>query len=216
MRTGTPMRPYGVDLYAVNKKTIKTFDLAEHVEFQLRGYELETNFVVVEDAMVDFLLGRKLLRTYQVLVDLTAMGVIVRARSQPVWCHAHTQISSDSLSASVALAQVTVLQPFERTILRAKLLVDNLEPYIFPNVLVNFQAPTRILKQAIILEDTVATVGETGFLYVSLGNLTSNVQRIKEGTLLGTAAHVVLVQQAISQVNPEQQTEKKICCKFCL
>ena len=87
--------------------------------------------------------------------------------------------SNESLLASIALAQDTVLQPFERTILRAKLLVDNLGPYIFRNVLINFKAPTRILKQAIFLEDTVATVGEAGFLHVSLGNLTSNVQRIK-------------------------------------
>ena len=42
---------YGVDFYAANAKTIKTFGLAEHVRFQLGGYELETNFVVVDDAM---------------------------------------------------------------------------------------------------------------------------------------------------------------------
>ena len=79
----------------------------------------------------------------------------------------------------MALAQDAVLQTFERTILRAKLLVDNLKHYKFCNVLIKFHAPTRILKKAICLEDTVATVEETGFLYVSLGNLTSNIQRIK-------------------------------------
>ena len=158
------------------------------MKFQLGGYELETNFVIVDDAkgVEDFLLGRNFLRDYQVPVVLTAMKVVVRAPSRPVWYHEHAQVSSESLSASVALAQDTVLQPLERTILRAKLLVDNLESYVFRNVLIHFQATTRILKQAIFLEGTVATVGEAGFLYVSLGNLTSNVQRIKEGTLLRT------------------------------
>ena len=210
------MRPYGVDVYAANGKTIKTFGLAEHVKFQLGGYELETNFVVVDDAMgvEDFLLGRIFLKTYQVLVDLTAMRVTVPAPSHPVWRHAHTQVSSQSLSASVALAQDTVLQPFELIILRAKLLIDNLEPYLFQNVLNNFQALTRILKQAIFLEDTVATVGEAGFLCVSSGSLTSNVQRIKECTLLGSAASVVQVHQAIPQVAPEQQIENKSAANF--
>ena len=80
--------------------------------------------------------------------------------------------------------------------------------------MINFQAPTRILKQAIFLEDTVATVEEAGFLHVSLENLTSNVQRIKEGTLLGTAAPVVLVYQAIPQVAPDQQTENISAASF--
>ena len=69
------MRPNGVDLYDANGKTIKTFGLAEIVKFQLRGYELETNFVIVDDAMCaeDFLLGGNL-----VTVDMTTMKVIVR------------------------------------------------------------------------------------------------------------------------------------------
>ena len=91
VRTGKLLRPYGVDLYAANGKTIKTFGLAEKVKFQLGGYELETNFVVVDDAMVveDFPLGRNFLRAHQVLVDLTAMKVIVRAPSEPMWYHSH-------------------------------------------------------------------------------------------------------------------------------
>ena len=160
------LAPYGVDLFAANGKTIRTFGQAEHVKFQLGGYELETNFVVVDDAkgVEDFLLGRNILRTHEVLVDLTAIRVVVRAPSRPVWYHAHAHVSSESLSASMALAQDTVLQPFERAILRAKLLVDNLEPYAFRNVLINFQAPTPFLKQTKFSEDTVAKVGMTVFL----------------------------------------------------
>ena len=50
-RTGTVLKPYQIDLYGANGKTIKTFGLAEQIRFQLGGYELETNFVVVDDAM---------------------------------------------------------------------------------------------------------------------------------------------------------------------
>ena len=65
------LKPYGIDLYAANGKAIKTFGLAKKIKFQLGGYELETNFVLVDDAMgvEDFLLGRNFLRAYQILVD---------------------------------------------------------------------------------------------------------------------------------------------------
>ena len=106
----------------------------------------------------------------------------------------------------MAIAQDVVLQPFECAILRAKLLVDNLEPLLFRTVLINFQIPNRMLKNSIFLEDTVATVGETGFLYVGLGGLISNVQRIKKGTLFGTAVPVTMVHKAIPQVVPGQET----------
>ena len=89
--------------------------LAEKIKFQLRGYDLETSFVVVDDAM----------GTYQVLVDLTALEVIVRAPTRPVWYHAHTQVSNETLSSPVMLAQDVVLQPFERTILKTKLATND-------------------------------------------------------------------------------------------
>ena len=88
---------------------------------------------------------------------------------------------NESLSTSVTIAQDIVLQPFERVIVRAKLLANDLEPFMFRTVLINFQTPSRMLKNVFFLEDTVATVGETGFPYISLGNLTSNVQRAKRG-----------------------------------
>ena len=91
-RTGTVLKPYQIDLNAANGKTIKTFGLAEQVRFQLGRYELETNFVVVDDALgvKDFLLGRNFLRSYQVLVDLTAMKIVVRhPSSQSGTMHMH-------------------------------------------------------------------------------------------------------------------------------
>ena len=104
-QTGTVLKPYQVDLYAANGKTIKTYGLAERIHFQLGGYELETNFVVVDDAMgvEDFLLARNFLRSYQVLVDLTSLKIVVRALVKPVWHHAHAQVGDASLTTPVVL-----------------------------------------------------------------------------------------------------------------
>ena len=92
VQTGAVLKPYQIDLYSANGETIKTFGMAERVRFQLGGYELKTNIVVVDDAMgvEDFLLGRNFLRAYKVIVDLTSMKIVVRAPVQPVWHHAHT------------------------------------------------------------------------------------------------------------------------------
>ena len=199
--TGAVLKPYQIDLYAANGKTIKTFGLAEQVRFQLGGYELETNFVVVDDAMgvEDFLLGRNFLRSYQVLVDLTSMKIVVRAPVKPVWHHAHTQVGDASLTTPVALDSDLVLQPFERTVAKAKLVTDALEPLIFQTVALNASLSDPLLQNTIFLEDSVATVSETGILYVSLINLTSNPQRVRCGAHLGTVVPVSLVYQAVPQ-----------------
>ena len=211
-RTGTVLKPYQVDLYAANGKTIKTFGLAEQVRFQLGGYELETNFVVVDDAMgvEDFLLGRNFLRSYHVLVDLTSMKIVVRAPVKPVWHHAHTQIGDTSLATPVALDGDLVLQPFERTVARAKLITNALEPLIFQTVALNASVSDPLLHNVIFLEDSVATVSETGTLYVSLINLTSNPQRVRCGVQVGTVVPVTLVYRAVPQnLEPSTKASKE-------
>ena len=50
-QTGNLLKPYGVDLYAANGKAIETFDIAEGIKIQLGGYELETNCIIVDDAL---------------------------------------------------------------------------------------------------------------------------------------------------------------------
>ena len=200
-RTGTVLKPYQVDLYAANGKTIKTYGLAEHIHFQLGGYELETNFVVVDDAMgvEDFLLGRNFLRSYQVLVDLTSMKIVVRAPVKPVWHHAHAQVGDTSIATPVVLDSDLVLQPFERAVARAKLVTNTLEPLIFQSVALNASLSDTTLHNVVFLEDSVATVSETGTLFVSLINLTSNPQRMRCGVQLGTVVPVTVVYQAVPQ-----------------
>ena len=200
-QTGTVLKPYQVDLYAANGKTIKTYGLAERIHFQLGGYELETNFVVVDDAMgvEDFLIGRNFLRSYQVLVDLTSMKIVVRAPVKHVWHHAHAQVGDASITTPVVLDCDVVLQPFERAVARAKLVTDALEPMIFQSVALNASLSDTSLHNVVFLEDKVATVSETGTLYVSLINLTSNQQRVRCGVQLGTVVPVSLVYQAVPQ-----------------
>ena len=200
-RTGTVLKPYQVDLYAANGKTIKTYGLAEHIHFQLGGYELETNFVVVDDAMgvEDFLLGRNFLRSYQVLVDLTSMKIVVRAPVKPVWHHAHAQVGDTSIATPVVLDGDLVLQPFERAVARAKLVTNTLEPLIFQSVALNASLSDTTLHNVVFLEDSVATVSETGTLFVSLINLTSNPQRMRCGVQLGTVVPITVVYQAVPQ-----------------
>ena len=122
-----------------------------------------------------FLLGQNFLRAYNALVDLTSIEIVVRAPAKPVWHLAHAQMSDRILSSTVVLDQGVVLQPFERNVLRAKVATSDLEAFGFRNGVVNFATPTdRVLKNTIFVEDTIATVGETGFFNVSVGNRTSN------------------------------------------
>ena len=147
----------------------------------------------------DFLLGRNFLRSYQVLVDLTSMKIVVRAPVKPVWHHAHTQVGDASLTIPIALDSDLVLQPFERTVAKAKLVTNALEPLIFQTVALNASLSDPSLQNTIFLEDSVATVSETGTLYLSLVNLTSNQQRVRCGAHLGTVVPVSLVYQAVPQ-----------------
>ena len=77
--------PYDIQLYAANGKTINSIGIAENVNFQLGDHTLKTNFIVIADHLraEDFLLGRKFLRSYNVLVDLTAMRVTIRNPKAP-------------------------------------------------------------------------------------------------------------------------------------
>ena len=147
----------------------------------------------------DFLLGLNFLRTYQLLVDLTSMKIVVRAPVKPVWHHAHTQVGDPSVTTSVALDIDLVLQPFERTVVKAKVVTDDLEPLIFQNVMLNAAIADTSLRNTVFIKDSVASVSETGHVFVSVLNLTSNPQRIRKGTQLGNVVPVSLFYRAIPQ-----------------
>ena len=101
----------------------------------------------------------------------------------------------------------SVLLPIDRAVLRAKEVTSDLVAFAFSNVVINFATPNRVLKNTIFMEDTIATIGETGLFYVSVGNLTSNAQKVKCGTMLGTTAPVRLVYHAVHQCAREHKEE---------
>ena len=90
------------------------------------------------------------------------MKIVVRAQAKPVWHHTHAQTSDETLSSTVVLDQDVVLQPFERAVLRAKVVTSDLEGCAFRNVVINFATPNRVLMNTMFVEHTIATVGKTG------------------------------------------------------
>ena len=123
-----------------------------------------------------------------------------------MWHRTHTQVGDPSLAVPVALESDLVLQPFERAVVKAKVVTTDLEPLIFQKVVLNAAIADASLHKDVLLEDCVATVSETGQVFVSVMNLTSNPQRIRGNTRLGTIVPVSLVYQAVPQ--REDQTKK--------
>ena len=160
----------------------------------------------------DFLLGRNFQRTYQVLVDLTSMKIVVRAPVPPVWHHAHTQVGDATSAVPFARDGDLVLQLFERTVVKAKVVTTNLEPLVFQKLVLNVALADVSLQTIVFLEDCVATVSETGHFFMSVMNLTSSPQSIRSNTHLGSVVLVSLVYPAIPQrvdnIKPKTQVDK--------
>ena len=117
--------------------------------------------------------------------------------------HAHAQTSDETLSSTVVLDQDVALQPFERAVFCAKVVTSDLEAFAFRKVMIDFATPNRVLKNTIFVEDTIASVGETGVFYVSVGTLTSNAQKVKCGTMLGTASEGLSVREVRKRTDPD-------------
>ena len=125
-----------------------------------------------------------------------------------VWHHAHTQVGDASIATPVTLDSDLVLRPFERAVVEAKLVTNELEPLIFQNAVLNAAIAGASLHDVVFLEGSVATVREAGHVFISLMNLTSNPQRIRKGTRLCNVVPVSLVYQAIPQWTPTQQLQQ--------
>ena len=146
------LRPYRIDLYAANGKTIKTFGMTERVGFKFGGYELETNFVVGDDAMLLSIscLAGITCEPDKIFNDLTAMKVVVRAPLKPVWHHTYSQVCNPDLGIPVTLDQNIVLPLFERTVMRATVGTHNLEPISFQNVMFNASIADASLRNVVV------------------------------------------------------------------
>ena len=181
------LSPYDLELFAANGKTITTVGIVEDVSFQLGGHTLKTNFVVIADHIgsEDFLLGRNFLRTYNVLVDLAAMKVTIRNPKTPRIFKAVHEVSDQEPSFVVSAEEVT-LGPFERKVVRAKIITQQPNEFHFRNVMVH---PCSIRSNSLFdSEDTLTSVGEDGVVFLALRNQTAKEGvRIKEQTVVGKA-----------------------------
>ena len=181
------LSPYDLELFAANGKTITTVGIAEDVSFQLGGHTLKTNFVVIADHIgsEDFLLGRNFLRTYNVLVDLAAMKITIRDPETPRIFKAVHEVSDQEPSFVVSAEEVT-LGPFERKVVRAKIITQQPNEFHFRNVIVH---PCSIRSNSLFdSEDTLTSVGEDGVVFLALRNQTAKEGvRIKEQTVAGKA-----------------------------
>ena len=129
--------PNDIQLYAANGKTINTIGIAENVNFQWGGHSLKTNFVVIAGYLgaEDFPQGHNFLRTYNVLVDLTAMRVTIRDHKSPRHFKLVLEVSAHEPSLVMSTEKV-VLGPFERTLVRAQVVSQQPKEYRFRNVLI--------------------------------------------------------------------------------
>ena len=192
------LMPYDVQLYAANGKTITTVDMAESVSFQLGSHTLKTNFIVIVDHLgaEDFLLGRNFLRTYYVLVDLTAMRVTIRDPKTPRHFKPDHEVSDHEPSLVVSTDKV-VLGPFERKLVRAQVITQDPNQYRFRNVMIR---PSGMYnRSSFISEDTLTSVGDDGTVYLTIRNKTAteNVQ-IPSKIVLGKAEPTIFMFRPVS------------------
>ena len=159
------LSPYEIELFAAKGKNITTVDIVENVSFQLGGHTLKTNFVVIADHIgsEDFLLGRKFLRTYNVLGDLAAIPVTIRDPKTPRIFKAVHEVS-DQEPSFVVSAEEDTLGPFERKVMRAKIITQQPNEFHFRNVMVH---PCNAKSNAVFVsEDTLTSLGEDSVIYL--------------------------------------------------
>ena len=181
------LSPYDIELFAANGKSITTVGIAEDVNCQLGGYTLKTNFVVITDHIgsEDFLLGKNFLRTYNVLVDLTAMKVTIRDPKTLRTFKAVHEVSDNEPSFVVSTEEV-VLGPFERKVVRAKIITQQPDAFHFRNVMVH--SCSMKSSSVFVSEDTLTSVEEGGIVFIALRNQTDKEWvEIKEQTVIGKA-----------------------------
>ena len=191
------LSPYDVELFAAHGKSITTVGIAEDVNFQLGGYTLKTNFVVIADHIgsEDFLLGRNFLRTYNVLVDLTALKVTIRDPKTPRIFKATHEVSDHEPSFVVSTEDV-ILGPFERKIVRAKIITQQPDFFMFRNVTV--QSCSIKTSSVFVSEDTLTSVGEGGIVFLAIRNQTDKERvKIKAETVIGKAALTTFVLNSV-------------------
>ena len=120
-----------------------------------------------------FLLGRNFLRQHNVLVDLSAMKIVIREPNSTTTFSPVHQVSDDSIKLPVVIDQSICLEPFERAIVRTKLCVESPQDYVFRNILVSFVSHQRRSKCPYYLDESLAAVRYGGMMFLNIRNQTS-------------------------------------------
>ena len=154
---------------------------------QLGGQKLKTKFIVIADHLgaEDFLLGRKFLRTYNVLVDLTAMRVTIRDPKAPRKLKPIHEVKDHEPSLVISTEKV-ILGPFERTLVKAQVITQNPNEYHNRNVMIHTSGVHT--RSPFVSESTLTSVGEDGIVFLAVRNQTANENWILHSkTVLGKA-----------------------------
>ena len=107
---------------------------------------------------------------------------------------------SDQEPSFVVSTDEVVLGPFERKIVRAKIITQQPDDFLFRNVMVH---PCNIKSRSIFVsEDTLTSVGEQGTIFVALRNQTDKERvRIKAQTVIGKAVLTIFVLNSVPLQN---------------
>ena len=140
-------------------------------------------------------MGRNFLRTYNVLVDLAAMKATIRDPKTPRIFKAVHEVSDQEPSFVVSAEEVT-LGPFERKVMRAKIITQQPNEFHFRNVMVH---PCNVKSNAVFVsDDTLTSVGEDDVLYLAIRNQTNKeVDKIKGRTVVGNAVLTNIVYNSV-------------------
>ena len=84
------------------------------------------------------------------------------------------------------------------------------EPLVFQNVILNAAIAVASPQNIVFSEDCVATVSETGHVFVRIMNLTSNPHCVRGDTHLGTVVPVSLVYTAVPQLLNDSKPKTEV------
>ena len=116
------------------------------------------------------------------------MKVTIRDPKSPRIFKALHEVSDQESSFVVSAGEVT-LGPFERKIVRAKIITQQPNEFHFRNVMI--QSCSANSNATFASEDTLTSVGEDGVVFLALRNQTDKEgMRIKKQTVVGKAAQL--------------------------
>ena len=157
-----------------------------------------SNFIVFPDHFEakDVLLGRNFLQNYKILVDLTAMRIIIRIPNAPRHFKPVHGVSDHEPFSLIPTEQI-VLGPLERKLVRAQVISQQPNEYHFRNVMIHHSG--LHYRYPFVPEDTLTSVGDDVTVFLAMRNKTPQVNITIHGkTILGKAEPATFVFEPIA------------------